>query len=188
MASKREPWKVPGVPWKTEAAFWSWVRGVLRSGWSKHPVKIEYINHHRKRIKNPKQNKRFPTVWGMECAVCKKDTVQSEIEIDHISETSGKFTCLEDTKSYVEHLFLVDFSCLRAVCKPCHKIISYSQSKEISFEEAQAEKKAIAFCKQDKQIVLDFLAKHQYTGSSVSTAAKRRKLVEQIFKEESSVR
>jgi hypothetical protein len=181
--SSKKPWTVEGVPWKSEAAFWSWVRGVLRKGWSKHPVKIEYIKKYRKRIKNPKPSNRFPDVWGMQCEVCKKDTVQTEIEIDHISETGGKFTCLDDTKDYMEHLFLVDFSCLRAVCKPCHSVISYSQKQGISFEAAQLEKKIIEFCKQDKQIILDFLAERQYNGSSVSSEAKRRKLIETIFRE-----
>lgn len=184
MASK-QPWTVEGVPWKTEAAFWSWVRGVLRKGWSNHPVKIVYINTYRKRIKNPKPNKRFPEVWGMTCEICKKDHVQTEIEIDHISEKGGKFTCLDDIKSYAEHLFMVDFSSLRALCKPCHKIVSHAQNKGISFEEARLEKQVIEFCKKPKQKVLDFLAEHQYTGISVSSEAKRRKLVESIFKEQS---
>jgi hypothetical protein len=180
---RKEPWKVAGVPWKSEAAFWSWVRGVLRKGWSKHPVKLEYIKQHRKRIPNPKPSKRFPEVWGMTCEICKKDTVQTEIEIDHIAETGGKFTCLDDIKSYAEHLFMVDFSCLRALCKPCHRIVSHSQNTGMSFEEAKLEKQVIEFCKKDKQIILAFLQEHGHNGVSVSSAVKRRKLVEQIFKE-----
>lgn len=180
----KKPWEVEGVPWKTEGAFWAWVRGVLRKGWSRHPVKIEYIKKYRKRIPNPKPSKRFPEVWGMTCTCCNKDVVQTDIEIDHISETGGTFRGLEDVRGYIEYLYLIDFSCIRAVCKPCHKIITYAQSSGLSFEEAAAEKRAIEFCKQDKQIVVDFLAKHQYNGSSVSTAVKRRKLVEKIFKEE----
>ena len=136
MANK-EPWKVEGVPWKTESAFWVWVRGILRKGWSRHPVKIEYINLHRKKIKNPnpKSAKKFPTVWGMTCSICGKDHVQSNIEIDHVGD-NAKFTSLKDTENYVKHLYLVDFASLREVCKPCHKIVSHAQNEGISFEEA----------------------------------------------------
>lgn len=145
--NSKQPWTVPGVPWKTESAFWAWVRGVLRKGWSKHPVKLEYIKQNRQRIPNPKPSKRFPEVWGMECAICHQSVVQSEIEIDHISDNGGTFRGLEDIRDYAAYLFLVDFASLRSVCKPCHTIISYSQKMNISFEEAKLAKDVIAFSK-----------------------------------------
>ena len=83
MTAGIKPWLEVGSPWKTESAFWGWVRGVLRKGWSKHPIKLEYIKRNRRRIKNPTGNPRFPEVWGMNCTVCKKDHVQANIEIDH---------------------------------------------------------------------------------------------------------
>lgn len=186
MAKKKvygKPWEVPGVPWKSEAAFWSWVRGVLRKGWSRHPVKIEYIKNNRKQIDNPNPKGKKATVWGMTCSICHKDTVQSQIEIDHISETGGTFTCLEDVEAYVAYLYLIDFASIRAVCKPCHEVVTLSQSQGISFEEAQLQKRVIAFMKKPKQQILDFLALHQYNGSSVSNEPKRRALVEKIFRE-----
>ena len=180
--ASKEPWLVPGVPWASEAAFWGWVRGVLRKGWSRHPVKTEYIKNNRKKIKNPKPSKRFPEVWGMTCAICEKDTVQSEIEIDHISDTGGTFRGLEDVRNYVAYLYLIDFDSLRCLCKTCHKIVNYAQAEGLSFDEAKAVKEALEFLKKDKKIVIDYLAKMNYNGSSVSNADKRRELVIELFK------
>lgn len=184
MSVRKEPWAVPGAPWKTESAFWAWVRGVLRKGWSKHPIKIEYIKKYRKQIPNPNPKGKKETVWGMCCSKCAKNTVQSQIEIDHISETGGKFTCLEDVRDYVAYLFLIDFDSIRPVCKSCHSIINYSQRMGISFEEATLQKEVIEFMKQPKEKQLAFLQDHGYTGDIVSNAAKRKVLINEIFLKE----
>lgn len=181
----KKPWEVPGVPWKSEAAFWAWVRGVLRKGWSKHPVKLEFIKANRKKIKNtnPKSSKTHPTVWAMECAICHEDVLQKDIEIDHISDTGGTFTGLDDIKDYAAYLFLIDFTTIRSVCKPCHSIVTHAQKHGISFEEAKVAKAVIEFLKKDKKLVLAFLAENGYNGDSVSNATKRKKLVEKLFRE-----
>lgn len=179
MANK-EPWKVPDT-WKSEAAFWGWVRGGLRKLWSRHPVKLEYIKQNRKRISNPNPKGRVAEVWGMTCAICQKDMVQSEIEIDHISEHGARLSGLEDVESFVNHLLMIDFNSLRPLCKPCHRVVSHAQKMGVSFEEALAMKMAIEFVKQDKKIVVDFCVQRGYNLSSLNTAAKRREAVEQIF-------
>lgn len=182
----KKPWLEEGSPWKTESSFWGWVRGVLRKGWSKHPIKLEYIKRNRKRIINPKEKARarFPEVWGMTCEVCKTDTVQSEIEIDHIGE-QGKFTGLDDIKDYAAHLFLVDFTSLRSVCKPCHKVISYSQKTGLSFEAALAEKRAIDYMKSHNvKEILDYCVGFGYNARSLSNAQKRREALVAIFSKE----
>jgi len=37
-----EPKKVwgEGTPWRTKSEFYVWLRGLLRRGWSKHPLRI----------------------------------------------------------------------------------------------------------------------------------------------------
>jgi hypothetical protein len=169
----RAPWLVPGVPWKTESSFWVWVRGILRKGWSRHPVKIEYIRLNRKRIVNPKETSRknHPTVWGMTCEICQKDHAQGDIEIDHIGD-SASFTGLHDAESYVKHLYLVDFDSLRSLCKICHKIVNQSQRKGVSFEEARVQKQVILAMKDKVPIQL---AKLKLLGyNDVSNAEKRK--------------
>ncbi len=177
----KAPWTILPDVWKTESAFWVWVRGVLRKGWSKHPIKLEYIKRYRVKIKNPKPNKRFPEVWGMICECCKKPTIQTQIEIDHKGE-EGHFTGLNDVKDYVAHLFLVDFDSLRAVCKPCHKIISYSQRSGMSFTEASTEKEIIRLMKKENKDEL--LAILESFGYNAKNAKQRREALREIFQEE----
>jgi hypothetical protein len=183
MSTSRKPWLCEGSPWKTEAAFWAWVRGVLRKGWSKHPIKLEYIKKFRKRIPNPvaKNAKRFPECWGMTCSICQKDTVQSMIEIDHIGD-SHSFTGLHDVASYVAHLFLVDFTSLRPLCKPCHKIVNQSQRAGVSFEEAAIQKEVIAICKKPVKDIKQFCYDYGYTDVQLSNPEKRRAAVEEILR------
>lgn len=177
------PWEQCPSVWSTESKFWVWVRGGLRKLWSRHPVKIAYINKHRKRIVNPKvaNRKRFPECWGMTCEICKKEHAQADIEIDHIGE-SGKFTCLDDMKAYAEHLFMVDFSSLRALCKPCHKIVNHSQRTGLSFEEAKAAKKVIEIMKFPAKEILALLQENGYNGKY--TIKERKELVQKIIKGE----
>jgi hypothetical protein len=183
LAADVKPWEEEGSPWKTESQFLIWVRGVLRSGWSKHPLKLEYIKRHRKRILNPKKNARFPEVWGMTCSVCMQDKVQAEIEIDHISETGGTFRKLEDAYEYMKHLFMVNFAKMQPVCKPCHKIISHSQRMGVSFEEAALQKKVIEIMKKPKMELLEFCQKYGYSASMLTNAEKRKTAVTRILKE-----
>lgn len=181
----KQPWLVPGVPFKTEGAFISWIRGVLRRGWKVHPVKLEYLNSRKKRIKNtnPKSAKTHPTVWGCECEQCKQDVKFDMIEVDHAGAVQGKFTCMDEIQGYAEHLFMVDFDSLQTVCVPCHQTRSLAQSMGVSFEDAAIHKAAIAICKQPKKDILALALKNGYNEQDVSNDTKRREVVYNILKE-----
>lgn len=181
MSTDRKPWTCEGSPWKTEAAFMNWVRGVLRKGWKVHPIKIEFINKFRKRIKNPneKSAKRFPECWGMTCDICKVDTVQADIQIDHKGD-SGTFTKFSDAEAYMKHLFLIDYESIRPLCTKCHSVVSHSQNTGLSFEDAKIDKEVILMMK-DKKKVLAILEQHGYTGCT--NDEKRRAALVKILKE-----
>ena len=183
----KKPWLVKGVPWKTESSFWVWVRGILRKGWSRHPVKIEYIRLHRKRIVNPKEKSRkaHPTVWGMTCEICQKDHSQGDIEIDHKGD-NATFTGIQDTESYVKHLYMVDFDSLRALCKPCHKIVSHAQNTGLTFEQSAVAKKVIATTKElsVKEIVAYL---HSKGYNDASNAQKRKAALTELYTKEKSI-
>lgn len=138
----KEPWKLSGVPWKTESAFYGWIRGILRKGWSRHPVKLEYIKQNRKRIPNPNVNGRVSEVWGMTCQQCGNDFVQSQVEIDHLNPASS-LRCKEDIQGFVERLLFITFDDIEAVCLDCHAIRTLSQKQGVSFQEASLHKIAI---------------------------------------------
>lgn len=182
MTTEKKPWLCEGSPWKTESSFWAWVRGVLRKGWNVHPIKIEFINRFRKRIKNPveKNRKRFPECWGMTCELCGIDTPQKDIQIDHRGE-SHSFTGLHDAESYMAHLFLIDYYSIRALCTSCHKIVNNAQAKGLTFEESKIDKEVIRLMKKEnKQELLDLLERHGYTN--LPNAKKRKEAAEAILR------
>lgn len=136
------PWDVPGVPWKTEAAFYGWVRGQLRKGWSRHPVKNLLIQNNRFKKDNGKGRK----TWHLECDICKQDTPQTKIQIDHI-HPAGSLKTTEDIGKFVERLYFVTFDTIRPLCIPCHEIITFAERKGITFEEAIIEKQVVDIMK-----------------------------------------
>lgn len=179
--SSKQPWLSFPAIWPTEARFITWVRGVLRKGWSNHPVKIEYLNSRKHKIvnTNPKSKKTHPKVWGYICEQCNQEV--TKVEIDHAGDVQGKFTCMDEIQGYAEHLYLVDFDSLQAVCLPCHKIRSYAQKEGLSFEEAAIEKEVIAITKNVKDC-LAFCQDYGYDGSCVSNDKKRREVVTKILR------
>lgn len=182
--TKKQPWIDFPAIWPTEARFITWVRGVLRKGWSNNPIKIEYLNSRKVKIvnTNPKSMKAHPTVAGYVCEQCGKETKSADVEVDHAGAVQGKFTCMDDIQGYAEHLFLVDFDSLEVVCKPCHKIRSYAQKQNISFEDAAIEKEIIHLMKQPVEDVLAFCNDYQYDVSKLTNTVKRREAVTQILK------
>ena len=174
-----KPWEALPSCWKTEAAFWNFVKGVLRKGWNFHPIKLEYIKRNRKLIKNPNPKGKKEYVYGMTCQQCGKDFVQSDIQIDH-KEGHTTLTKEEDIQSAAAHLLIVNFQSLRELCKGCHGIISYSNEHNISFVDAAIQKKVIQTLK-DKKKTLEILSENGYTGDLVSNDAKRRELLIKIF-------
>jgi hypothetical protein len=180
--SEARPWTCEGSPWKTESAFMNWVRGVLRKGWKVHPIKIEFINKYRKRIKNPneKSAKRFPECWGMTCDICQKDAIQSDIQIDHRGD-SGTFTKFSDAEEYMKHLFLIDYESIRPLCTACHSVVSHAQNTGLSFEEAKIDKEVIAICKQPVDAVKFFCSSYGYSEAQLSNPTKRREAVTEIL-------
>ena len=105
--------------------------------------KLKLIKERRKRITNPSRLKRTLQCGGAECDVCKKDYTQKDIQVDHIRDDVNRLNDVEDIQEFVEGLSLVTMADLRLVCKPCHSIISHSQRKGITFEEAKIEKERL---------------------------------------------
>lgn len=143
--------------WKTRAAFMSFLKGIIRKGWSRHPVKLILLKKHRKQIPNPNPRGNKPTVWGADCSICKGTFVMSEIETDHHSDEVASLTKIEDIQSCVEKLLVIVEDDLRIVCKGCHSIVSLSQRLGCSFEEAKVRKEVIAFGKLSAESQIDRL-------------------------------
>ncbi len=145
-----DPWKIPETSWKTEAEFYSALRSIFRKGWSRWQVKNLLKKKLRKRIQNPNPKGRMPTVWGGECAYCKQDFPQNNLEVDHIIP-AGSLRCKEDIGPFIVNTFFVGYDDLQLVCKPCHKIKTLADRNGSTFEEAKLRKEEIAFEKLSKK-------------------------------------
>jgi len=141
----KEAWKEAKI-WKTEAEYFTWLRGQLRRIWANWPVKNEF-----------KKSKLVPVFDGCgvtskrvksvgQCVFCNKWHPNSSLQIDHIDDI-GYFGRTPDTVG--EWLFrsLCGGENMQLVCVPCHKIKTHADKLNISFEEATKAKDVIAFSK-----------------------------------------
>lgn len=169
--------------WKNKSALLNYIRGGLRSGlWAKNPIKLKFIKENRERIPNPNPRGRVETVWGGKCNVCDKLFAQSALQVDHVRSDFNKLSSLDGLQEYITSMALVTKDELQLVCKPCHGIISHSQRKGITFEEAKIEKEIIALCKDDK-LMLDKLRQLGVQSSNVpKTKVGRKKLLTDLLK------
>lgn len=177
--SDNKPWLVPGVPWKTESAFYGWVRGQLRKGWSRHPVKNLYLQNNRYKQDNGKGR----MVWHLDCEHCNKATKQTQIQVDHILP-AGSLKTTEDIGKFVERLFFVTFDTIRVVCIPCHQIITYAERTGLSFEDAKIEKQCVEIMKKsvhDLKVWLSDRHEPYLTPKSKNRDAVRRLLDEEVW-------
>lgn len=145
--------------WKTESAYFSYIRGCIRLAWSKNPVKLKLLKKVKKQIPNPNYGKPRNTkltVMGAECEICNEDFPMKEIEVDHKHGGTYSLKQVSDIQGFFESICIVTEDDLRIVCKGCHGALTYAARNNISFEEARLKKKVINICK-DKKLLLDTL-------------------------------
>jgi 5-methylcytosine-specific restriction endonuclease McrA len=177
--TNKQLWITHSHIWKSESAFMSWIRGGIRQGlWNRHPVKLEFIKKNRIQIKNPNPRGNKPLVWGGVCSQCNNHFVQKDLEVDH-REGGHSLKTINDVQSFIENIVFVTEDDLQLVCKPCHKIRSQMDRKNISFAAAAAEKYAIALEKEGR--TRNWLLARDIIPAS--NAKKRRLQVIEEFKE-----
>ena len=184
-------WKFAGSPWKSQAMWWSWIRSSLRRGSNRHPAKIAKLNAERIKIPNPNpaSAKRFPEVWGAQCACCsgifplsggkKEGKQKTTIQVDHKIE-SGSLKDQSDLQRFVERMYCVSPDDLELLCSVCNKTKDLSVKLGVSFKEAECERDAIAIVKEksDKSWLLD-----RNILPASAQANRRKQIVEQLKKE-----
>ncbi len=103
----------------TEAAFFGWLRSLLRNrymrGWKPHN---EVAKDNRRAITYKSRSK-----WEYQCANCGNWFLRKEIDIDHINPC-GTLKSFEDLSEFAKKLF-VEKDGLQVLCKPCHKSKTY---------------------------------------------------------------
>lgn len=165
--------------WKTESAYFSYLRGCIRLAWMRNPVKLKFLAKAKKQIKNPNYGKprnHKATVQGATCELCLGDFPVKEIEVDHKGGGNYSLRSVSDIQGFFESVCIVTEDELRIVCKGCHGCLTYAAKMNISFEEAKAIKYVIELQKSGKDV--DKLLQLGITNDNIpSTKDKRRKLL-----------
>tara|TARA_R110000803_G_scaffold208797_1_gene277773 strand:+ start:165 stop:746 length:582 start_codon:yes stop_codon:yes gene_type:complete len=178
MSEKLMPWEQLPDVWKTKAAYFAWLRGQMRKAWSRHPIKNAYTMSRRVRAPVGKKKDKLTgihqVVWALPCDQCGGTFPQSGVEVDHILR-AGSFKDWADCEKWLMGLMQINFASLQLLCKPCHKIKSYAETHGLSFEDAEVQKKAIAWLKETptpKQV--KFLLGQGFAKEEISNAKSRR--------------
>lgn len=166
-----KPWEHYPHIWKTEAAFWSHLRGCLRKAvWERSPIKLDFKN---KNTHPPPKGYTGRAKSGAECALTGVWIGKSKMEVDHI-KGNKPLKCEEDILDFIKHL-IPPPGTMQLVDKKAHEIKSYAERKGITFEAAIIEKEAIAIMKENSG--RDWLRKNDITPESNEN--KRRQQVKQ---------
>jgi len=108
--AQRVPRTHAGGNW-TKARYFSFIRGLLRSGFTRYPVK-----HAVKKAASRK--KKASRRFEYQCSMCKKWFPNSQVEVDHI-EGAGSLKDYDDLPGFVSRLYCEPDN-LQVLCKPCH--------------------------------------------------------------------
>ncbi len=119
MPKKVNPTRCGGT-W-TESKYFTFIRSLLRRGWSVYPVRFQALLKSRRPYKG--DDKR--TKWEYQCNECKQWFKTKEVEVDHLYMTGGLKT-YNDLPEFCRRLFC-EVDDLQVVCKPCHKEITAKQ-------------------------------------------------------------
>lgn len=176
-----EPNKVwgEGTPWRTKSEFYVWLRGLLRRGWTKHPLKIQKIVENRFKVDKKFKNGKVTQVWNCSCEICGVKGPQKDFQVDHIIP-AGSLTCYDDVLGFLTRLLYVKPEDLRILCKQCNSTLAYADKQGVSFEEAAINKEAIRIMAQKKD--KEWLTSKGRTPAS--NAKSRREQIIEVLKQE----
>lgn len=167
--------------WKTESAYFSYLRGCIRLAWVKNPVKLKLLNKRKKQIPNPNYGKprnTKKTVMGATCEICLKDYPMKFIQVDHITGGNYSLRSVDDIQGFFESICIVTEGELRLVCLDCHGCLTYAAKENVTFEQAKVIKHVISLDKENK--VVDKL-KSLHINYIPTTKAKRKALLLEIL-------
>ena len=185
-------WNYEGSIWKSESAWFSWIRSALRRSWNRHPTKIAKLKKELIQIPNPnpKSSTRFPTVKGGKCSCCggvfplsggkKEGKHKVTIQVDHL-EPAGSLRDIKDLQGFVERLFCVGLEDLALICSVCNKTKDYAQKTGLSLEDARIDKTAIELVKTKKDRA--WLLEHGLKPASNATM-RREQIINYLSKED----
>lgn len=179
MSKKKEPWEKHPDLWKSQASFFTYLRGQLRQCWSRYPAKLKWKQAN---LVLPPQGYTGRAKKLGECYYCNSMFAASHLEVDH-KQQAGQCNSWETASQFLRNLLDCNDNWVLA-CKPCHKIKSHAEKKGISFEEARLEKRIIEWMKKSKQEIVAYCKNYGYNELQLNNEANRRKALEQILRKE----
>lgn len=173
----KEPWESYPNIWRSQAAFFAYLRGGFRLIWSRFPPKLEWKK--RQMTTTPPEGYTGRGKSFGKCHYCSCMFTASSLEVDHVQQ-AGTCNSWETSQEFLHNLLDCNDNWVLA-CKPCHKVKSYAERTGVNFEQALLEKKVIEFMKKPTAEVVAFLKSH---GQIASNAVQRRAALTKIFKGE----
>lgn len=141
--SNWQPWVDYPDIWPTKSKFFTWLRGSLRNAvWNRSPIKITFKNG---ACGKPPEGYEGRAKSGAYCALSGVWEGKSKLEVDHISG-NVPINNEDEILEFLKHLIPAP-NTLQLVTKQAHKDKSYAEKYGLTYQEAAAEKKAIAICK-----------------------------------------
>lgn len=162
-----EVWNDPNSIWKTQPAFFSYLRGNLRRLWVRYPVSTKFKTS----MCRPNKGSGRARFVG-NCSQCGVVRAKSHLEVDHIIPC-GKLSTWDDVGPFLKRM-ITGSDNMRLVCHPCHKIITMQERFGIGTEEALIHSKVVEFSKKAPHVQKEILLKAGYDGIHVKNAKVRR--------------
>lgn len=178
----KEPWEIHSDIWRNQTAFFTYLRGHLRLLWSRYPAKLKWKST--QLVAPPKGYTGRAKKLGV-CYYCSESFSASSLEVDHVLQ-AGQCNSWETSQQFLRNLLDCNDNWVLA-CKPCHKVKSYSEAHNLTFEQARQAKLVIEILKAPVKEILAIIAKSSYNGSDTSNAAKRKALIKLIVEGNNNV-
>lgn len=178
-----KPWESPYSPWKSQSAFYTWIRGGLRLLWKRYPIKNRFKQSHLVSLTKSQiiqHGFHRSTKKAGKCSMCEKLFPASRLEVDHIIP-AGTLKSMDDFQEFVTKL-LCDETNMRLVCKNCHGNITLAEKVRCPISEVWKHKSFIEF-KKNKAAEKALICKRLF-GVPGHNNFEREKLYHQyIFKQ-----
>ena len=168
----------------TKKKWMTWIRGMLRRGWSKYPVAKEYKSSKARLVpildnegnqtyyKSGKKKGEKRMRYEAECECCGKTFPAHKLQVDHIV-SAGSFTETEHIPEYLTNLFCGKDN-LQLLCVPCHEIKTHMDRYNLTWEEAYLDKQVIAKTNQPTKKQKEELLGAGFKEDEISNKDKRR--------------
>ena len=189
-----KPWeKYPHI-WKTKASFFSYMRGMQRSLWSrKWRPKIEYQNENsfqapvldengnQTYYKSGKKKGQPVMRKSFKCELTGEILPIKEANIDHHPIPAGSCNHALDVCLFLFRLLTTKDN-MRIISKESHKIVTHMERYGLTWEEAVVDKKCIEALKlpvdKQKKILID----SGFKEKEISNKENRKKCFKKLFK------